>query len=67
MPAGRKRGRAAAAGGRWKIAGRSAADPLQQRDVAAEHPAVLQKMQAHLQVWWDGVKDRVNEPRHHRQ
>jgi arylsulfatase len=39
-----------------------ATDPLQQRDVAAEHPEVLHSMQSHLRTWWDGVKDRVNEP-----
>jgi arylsulfatase len=36
-------------------------DPLQQHDVAAEHPDIVQKMRSHLQAWWDGVKDRVNE------
>jgi arylsulfatase len=39
-----------------------ASDPLQQHDVAANHLDVVQKMRSHLQTWWDGVKDRVNEP-----
>jgi len=39
-----------------------ATDPLQERDVAADHPDVLRRMQSHLQAWWDGVEDRVNEP-----
>lgn len=39
-----------------------AADPLQQHDIAASNPDVVKKMQAHLETWWQGVKDRVNEP-----
>jgi arylsulfatase len=39
-----------------------ASDPLQQEDVAAAHPEIVQRMQSHLQTWWDGVKARVNEP-----
>ncbi len=38
------------------------ADPLQDHDVADRHPDVVAKMRAHLDAWWDGVKDRVNEP-----
>ncbi len=35
------------------------ADPLQQRDVAAEHPEVVTRMRAHLDGWWDSLKDEV--------
>ncbi len=34
------------------------ADPLQQRDVAAEHPEVVTRMRAHLDGWWDSLKRR---------
>jgi hypothetical protein len=37
-------------------------DPHQDRDVAAEHPEVVAKMRAHLDRWWDGVKETVMEP-----
>lgn len=51
----------------WRLLGNAklydlATDPLQQQDVAEKHPDVVQKMQSHLQTWWDGVKERVNEP-----
>jgi arylsulfatase A-like enzyme len=39
-----------------------ASDSLQERDVAAQHPEVVAQLRAHLAAWWDGVKDRVNEP-----
>ncbi|MBM4001517.1 MAG: arylsulfatase [Planctomycetes bacterium] len=39
-----------------------AADPLQQRDVAPEHPEVAARMREHLERWWERVRDRVNEP-----
>ncbi|MBI5690553.1 MAG: arylsulfatase [Verrucomicrobia bacterium] len=39
-----------------------ATDPLQERDVATEHPAVVAELRAHLDRWWDGVQARVNEP-----
>jgi len=38
------------------------ADPLQEHDVAAEHPEVVAKLRAHLQDWWNGVKDQVLQP-----
>ena len=38
------------------------ADPHQDRDVAAEHPEIVARMRAHLEAWWDEVKDRVLEP-----
>ena len=38
------------------------ADPHQDRDVADKHPAVVAKMRAHLETWWDSVKDDVMEP-----
>ena len=37
-------------------------DPHQDRDVAAKHPDVVAKMRAHLESWWDEVKDTVMEP-----
>jgi arylsulfatase len=38
-----------------------AADPMQQRNVIAEHPEVAAKMRAHLDQWWAGVKDICRE------
>jgi arylsulfatase A-like enzyme len=40
------------------------ADPLQEKNVLADHPEVVAKMRAHLNAWWDGVKDVAN--RHER-
>ncbi|TWU55861.1 arylsulfatase [Rubripirellula reticaptiva] len=37
-------------------------DPHQDHDVAAEYPDVVAKMHAHLDQWWDGVKDDVMTP-----
>jgi arylsulfatase len=37
------------------------ADPMQTRNVIAEHPEVAQRMRAHLDQWWSGVKDKVVE------
>lgn len=37
-------------------------DLHQDHDVAAQHPEVVTKMRAHLNRWWDGVKDTVLEP-----
>jgi hypothetical protein len=37
-------------------------DARQERDVAAENPDVVTKLRAGLDQWWDGLKDRVNEP-----
>jgi hypothetical protein len=34
-------------------------DPLQQHDVASDHPAVVGKMRAHLEEWRGGLKDEV--------
>jgi len=39
-----------------------AADPLQAQDIAADHLEVVQKMRSHLQAWWAGVQQCVNEP-----
>tara|TARA_R110002073_G_scaffold96661_5_gene223134 strand:- start:13721 stop:16507 length:2787 start_codon:yes stop_codon:yes gene_type:complete len=36
-------------------------DPLQTQNVIAEHPEVTRAMRAHLNAWWDGVKDQANE------
>lgn len=38
------------------------ADPLQTRGVAAANPEVVGQMRKHLNAWWAGVKDQVNEP-----
>jgi arylsulfatase A-like enzyme len=53
--------------GRWRLLESKAlydvrSDPMQQRDVASQHPDVVREMTAHLDAWWNGVKDRVNEP-----
>jgi len=37
-------------------------DPHQDNDVAAQNPEVVAKMSAHLDKWWEGVKDEVYEP-----
>jgi arylsulfatase A-like enzyme len=37
-------------------------DPHQDHDVAAENPEVVAKMRAHLDKWWEEVKDKVYEP-----
>lgn len=37
-------------------------DPHQDRNVAPQHPEVVAKMRAHLNQWWDGVKDDVLTP-----
>jgi hypothetical protein len=39
-----------------------ATDPQQERNVIDEHPEVAAKMREHLNAWWNGVKDTVNEP-----
>jgi len=38
------------------------ADPGQERDVAGQNPEIVAKLRAGLDKWWDGLKDRVNEP-----
>ncbi len=37
-------------------------DPVQDHDVAAENPEIVAKMRAHLDQWWDEVKETVHEP-----
>lgn len=37
-------------------------DPSQVNDVSAENPKVVEKMQDHLDKWWNEVKDMVHEP-----
>lgn len=37
-------------------------DPHQDNEVAAENPEVVAKMRAHLDKWWEGVKDEVYKP-----
>ncbi len=39
-----------------------AADPMQQQNVADQHPEVVAKMRAHLDSWWGEVEDLANEP-----
>ncbi|MCC6352919.1 MAG: sulfatase-like hydrolase/transferase [Verrucomicrobiae bacterium] len=36
-------------------------DPLQERNVIAQHPDVAAAMRRHLDHWWDGVRQRINE------
>ena len=37
-------------------------DPGQKKDVAAEQPAVLQKMREHYEKWWAGVEPLLTDP-----
>jgi arylsulfatase A-like enzyme len=37
-------------------------DPHQDHDVSAKYPEVVEKMRAHLDKWWNGVKDRAMVP-----
>lgn len=37
-------------------------DPHQDHDVSVQHPEVVAKMRAHLDAWWNGVKDEVTKP-----
>lgn len=39
-----------------------ASDPMQEKDVAAEHPEIVAKLRAHLGEWWEGIKQHVAEP-----
>ncbi len=36
-------------------------DPKQQRNVIDQYPEVVAAMRKHLDSWWDGVKERVND------
>ncbi|MCX7885971.1 MAG: sulfatase-like hydrolase/transferase [Verrucomicrobiae bacterium] len=36
-------------------------DPLQQRNVITDHPDIARQMRAHLDRWWNGLKDVCNE------
>jgi len=36
-------------------------DPHQDKDVSSEYPEIVSKMRAHLDKWWNGVKDDVYE------
>jgi arylsulfatase len=38
------------------------ADPLQQRDVAAEHPDIAAALRKRLEAWWQDCGPRANEP-----
>jgi arylsulfatase A-like enzyme len=51
---------------RWRLFGTGelydlAADPHQDRDVAADHPDVIAKMRSHLDHWWRGVEPKLND------
>ena len=37
-------------------------DPMQENNVFDQHPEVVNHMMAELDIWWDNVKDIVNEP-----
>ena len=37
------------------------ADPRQQHNVIGQFSGITQKMRTHLDSWWTGVQDRVNE------
>ncbi len=52
---------------RWRLLeGRElynlAADPMQQRNVIADHPKVAAKLRSHLDSWWADVRETANEP-----
>jgi len=38
-----------------------AADPLQERNLIDQRPQVVAAMRAHLDAWWRGVADRIND------
>jgi hypothetical protein len=38
------------------------ADPLQQRDVAAQHPEIVTQMKQKLTTWWESLRPDLNEP-----
>jgi hypothetical protein len=51
---------------RWRLLEDStlynlASDPMQERNVIAEYPKVTNKMRAHLDAWWAGVKNACKE------
>lgn len=37
-------------------------DPMQQTNVINQHPEIAKKMRDHLNSWWAGVSETVNEP-----
>jgi hypothetical protein len=37
-------------------------DPLQKNNVYDQNLQVVRKMENHLDIWWDGVKEDVNKP-----
>ncbi len=39
-----------------------ASDPSQKRDVAADHPPIVDRMRAHYETWWSQVEPRVYGP-----
>jgi arylsulfatase A-like enzyme len=39
-----------------------ATDPFQNKDVASQHPEIVQQMREHLTNWWQEVKDQVMIP-----
>jgi hypothetical protein len=38
------------------------ADPMQQQDVAAQHPDIAAALRRRLETWWQGCAARANEP-----
>lgn len=52
---------------RWRLLENKAlydlrSDPMQRQNVIGKHPEVVAKMRAHLDSWWNQVKDVANEP-----
>ncbi|MDF1742020.1 MAG: arylsulfatase [Verrucomicrobiales bacterium] len=52
---------------RWRLLNETqlydlASDPLQQKNAMDQHPDIAGRMKAHLDQWWDEVKDIANEP-----
>ena len=61
-----KRGDACVLWQNWRLVGGSelfdiAADPAQQKNVAAEHPEILKQLAAHYDAWWAEVSPRMND------
>ncbi len=60
-----KKGEAAVLWKRWRLLNDRelydlAADPMQDRDVASEHPEIVAKMREHYDAWWADVEPAVN-------
>jgi arylsulfatase len=60
------KGDAAVLWGKWRLVGGKelydvGKDPGQHRDVAADHPQVVARMNEHYERWWADIEPRVNE------